>query len=157
MKLFFVNFVLIVLLLFLYSFKITNASSYGSINCTAKTSICGNIIKEQGEDCDNSDLSSQTCQSRGFFGGSLRCDIACTFDISGCTMSGGGGIIAQFISPLSLQFQRIDANDDNKVNILDFNILINNWGAVGLNIADFNNDKVVDLLDFNLLIIFWTI
>ena len=50
-----------------------------------------------------------------------------------------------------------DANDDNKVDISDFNLLMINWGAtIAGNIADFNADDTVDILDFNLLMIHWT-
>jgi hypothetical protein len=59
--------------------------------------------------------------------------------------------------PLSLEAQKADANKDNKIDILDFNTLIVNWGtAVSGNIADFNGDNIVDLFDFNFLMIYWT-
>jgi len=60
-------------------------------------------------------------------------------------------------SPLSPEAKKTDANNDNKVNFLDFNILMANWGAIGPNIADFSGDGIVDLFDFNLLMIYWTI
>jgi photosystem II stability/assembly factor-like uncharacterized protein len=49
-----------------------------------------------------------------------------------------------------------DANNDNVVDILDFNLLKQAFGAPGPNPpydrrADFNYDNVVDILDFNLL------
>ncbi|MDD5068343.1 MAG: hypothetical protein PHS53_02895 [Candidatus Pacebacteria bacterium] len=41
-------------------------------------------------------------------------------------------------------------------SILDFNLLIVNWGKKGTNnSADFNSDGVVDILDFNQLLINW--
>ena len=59
--------------------------------------------------------------------------------------------------PLSPAAQQVDANQDNKIDILDFNVLIVNWGAVDVgNSADFNDDNVVDILDFNMLMINWT-
>jgi hypothetical protein len=51
------------------------------------TSVCGNGVKESGESCDGSDLAGQTCQSRGFGGGTLACTTSCTFNTSGCTAS----------------------------------------------------------------------
>jgi len=68
------------------------------------------------------------------------------------TPSGGGGLF----SPPLTEAKRTDANKDNRVDFLDFNILMANWGAVGSNIADFNGDGVIDLFDFNLLMIYWT-
>ena len=50
-----------------------------------------------------------------------------------------------------------DTNDDNKVDILDFNTLMVHWGETGIsNIADFSGDSVVDIFDFNILMVHWT-
>ena len=50
-----------------------------------------------------------------------------------------------------------DANNDSKVDILDFNVLMINWGSTSANnAADFNKDSKVDILDFNLLMINWS-
>ena len=64
---------------------------------------------------------------------------------------------APWLSPLSPEAQRADANKDNRIDFLDFNILMANWEAVGPNMADFNGDNIVDIFDFNLLMIYWTI
>lgn len=59
--------------------------------------------------------------------------------------------------PLSPEAKKADVNDDEKINILDFNVLMTNWGVtITGNIADFNDDGVVDIFDFNLLMIHWT-
>lgn len=159
MKLFSATFLFLIILTSFFPCKIAHASEIGLIECTVKISICGNIVKEGGEDCDNSDLNGQTCQSRGFSGGSLSCNSNCAFNTSQCTSGGGGGGGAYnpWLSPLSPEFQRTDANKDNIINFLDFNILMANWGAVGPNMADFNGDDIVDLFDFNLLMVYWTI
>jgi len=50
-----------------------------------------------------------------------------------------------------------DANNDSKVDIMDFNVLMINWGSTSANNpADFNKDGKVDILDFNLLMINWS-
>lgn len=70
------------------------AASQSVINATIKISVCGNNIKEGGEDCDGSDLNGQSCSSRGFSGGgTLSCLPACSFNTSSCisASSGGGG------------------------------------------------------------------
>ena len=60
-------------------------------------------------------------------------------------------------SPLIPEAQNTDANDDDRIDILDFNILMVNWGlAAKDNVADFNSDGAVDIFDFNLLMIYWT-
>ena len=62
---------------------------------------------------------------------------------------GGGG---------SLSFIPGDANRDGRVDILDFVILMANWGATDVgNIADFNNDNNVNIFDFVILMANWTI
>lgn len=53
--------------------------------------------------------------------------------------------------------KRADTNDDGKVNILDFNSLMVNWGRTNTgNVADLDLNCKVDLFDFNSLMIYWT-
>ncbi len=61
-------------------------ASTADINATVKLSVCGNGIKEPGEDCDNADLDGKTCESLGFDGGTLACDIGCGFETASCTI-----------------------------------------------------------------------
>ena len=44
----------------------------------------GTIQAASGEDCDGVNLGGQTCETRGFVGGSLACDGSCGFNESGC-------------------------------------------------------------------------
>jgi cysteine-rich repeat protein len=55
-------------------------------------SKCGNGTLDAGEQCDGSNLNSQSCASQGFpEGGTLRCNGTCTgFDTSGCYRCGNG-------------------------------------------------------------------
>ena len=48
---------------------------------------CGNGNVESPEQCDGSNLASQTCVTKGFVAGTLRCASGCTFDTSGCFAS----------------------------------------------------------------------
>ncbi len=73
---------------------------------------------------------------------------------------GGGGITTPSTptSPLSAAAQKVDANKDNKIDVLDFNSLMVNWGKTGTgNVADFDGNGKVDVFDFNLLMINWTL
>ena len=58
---------------------------------TIQITVCGNNIKEPGEQCDGTDLGGATCQSLGYQGGTLSCNSDCTFNTSGCITGGGGG------------------------------------------------------------------
>jgi len=54
-------------------------------------------------------------------------------------------------------FSKGDSNLDGHVNILDFVVLMANWGKTGSgNAADFNGDGKVDIQDFVILMANWT-
>lgn len=72
------------LILFVSKAQQIFASATSSVTTTVKISICGNNLKEGGEDCDNADLHGASCQSLGFGGGTLSCDISCSFNTSAC-------------------------------------------------------------------------
>jgi len=67
------------------------AAGAATVQATIKITVCGNNIKETGEQCDGSDLGGATCSSRGFSGGTLSCGASCDFNTSACTSGGGGG------------------------------------------------------------------
>ena len=48
------------------------------------TPICGNGVKDAGEQCDSSDLGGQTCQTLGYTNGTLSCNVDCTFNVDAC-------------------------------------------------------------------------
>ncbi len=48
---------------------------------------CGNGQINTGEECDGSNLNAQTCITKGFTSGVLKCKADCTFDIGQCTGS----------------------------------------------------------------------
>ncbi|MDP3901113.1 MAG: hypothetical protein Q8Q38_02125, partial [bacterium] len=73
---------------------------------------------------------------------------------------GGGGATTPSTptSPLSAAAQKVDANKDGKIDVLDFNSLMVNWGKTGTgNVADFDGNGKVDVFEFNLLMINWTL
>ncbi len=46
--------------------------------------VCGNGQQEGTEECDGTDLGSETCESQGLPGGTLACYGNCTFDTTAC-------------------------------------------------------------------------
>lgn len=50
---------------------------------------------------------------------------------------------------------RADLNKDNKVNLVDFSILLFNWKGTDA-VADINQDRVVNLTDFSIMLSNWT-
>jgi hypothetical protein len=74
----------LILLLILFSAGNIHAFYDTSIGATVKLGVCGNNIVEYLENCEGSDLNRKTCQNMGFSGGTLKCDIACAYDTSGC-------------------------------------------------------------------------
>jgi parallel beta-helix repeat protein len=72
-----------------------SAISYST--CTG-CPVCGNGIKETGEQCDGAALGGATCQTLGFYcstGSGLTCKSDCTYNTGSCiTGSCGDGIIA---------------------------------------------------------------
>lgn len=73
---------------------------------------------------------------------------------------GGGGGVGVFGGSYYLGSAPIyingDINRDGKVDLLDFNILLVDWGKTGNNLmADLDHNGVVDIYDFNQLMVYW--
>ena len=66
-----------------YDSKLASAATT-KIEATIKMTICGNNIKEAGEDCDNTDLTGKNCQSFGYPQGILSCKPSCEFNLANC-------------------------------------------------------------------------
>ena len=73
----------------LYNF--IDAANNADINTTVRITVCGNNIKETGEQCDGTDLDGKNCLDFGFTSGILQCMSSCDFDTSSCKIGGGGG------------------------------------------------------------------
>jgi len=56
------------------------------VDVRIKISVCGNGIKEGGEECDQSDLDNENCSTQGYSSGTLACDYSCFFDYDDCVM-----------------------------------------------------------------------
>lgn len=55
-----------------------------AIQATIKITVCGNSIKETGEQCDGTDLGGTSCTSLGYYGGTLGCSAACQRQTNSC-------------------------------------------------------------------------
>jgi len=51
--------------------------------------LCGNGLKDTGEECDQSDLGGASCTTRGCTGGALTCAATCVVDATACTGCAG--------------------------------------------------------------------
>lgn len=49
-----------------------------------------------------------------------------------------------------------DLSKDGTVDLVDFSILLYNWGAPKNTLTDINKDGIVDLVDFSILLYWWT-
>jgi len=94
----------LLILILTFSFFIFQKIKSASVTVTAIVpGVCGNGIKEIGEQCDGSDFGGLTCFNFGYSGGSLSCNVDCTLNFSGCTYDppsggggGGGGFVPQY-------------------------------------------------------------
>ena len=69
-----------------------NFADYGSVAMNFGTSCigvpyCGDGIVDLGEDCDQENVGTNTCQSEGFVGGTITCGADCVIDTSSCYSS----------------------------------------------------------------------
>src|SRR3989338_4590446 len=90
-------------------------------SCTTSP-VCGNNIREGTEQCDGSDLASQTCQSLGFSSGTLSCSASCTFNTNSCTT----GDFSQLTYNLNSGYNFISVPfelQNNNINVLFSSIL----------------------------------
>lgn len=69
---------------------------------------------------------------------------------------GGGGGILPTPTPTPGSSGSADIDHSGAVDVLDFNVLVVNWGSSPSNTnADLNHDGVVDIFDFNLFMVGW--
>ncbi len=69
---------------------------FDTTGCVGYTARCGNGIIDGNEQCDGTNLNLQTCQSKGYASGILRCNpSSCTFNTIGCVPARCGNNIAE--------------------------------------------------------------
>ncbi len=87
---------------------------------------------------------------------------------SSATATGGGGggggastivtapAITTATATLTTEEKIYDSNNDNHIDVLDFNALMVHWGEKGATVGDFDGNGTVDVFDFNALMVHWT-
>jgi hypothetical protein len=94
-------------------------------------------------DTNGKDLGKYNIKARTIISSSRLSDFSKTLN---CTIGEGGG---------ETNCQRSDLNKDKKINLIDFSILLYNWGKTGP-MGDINQDGKVNLVDFSLMMYCWT-
>lgn len=72
---------------------------------------------------------------------------------------GGGGAAGPApppAPPAEAAYSTADFTKDGKIDLVDFSILLFNWGLPDNPIYDLNNDAVVDIIDFSIFLYYWT-
>jgi len=174
-----VKFLLVVLLSLLLLFRGGESTANSTILQVTVEAVCGDSVVQTSENCEGSDLNSQTCVSQGFSSGTLSCNTDCTFNTSQCVAvvtpavnntSGGsaGGLIKRFFNRLfpfpipiltsTLCQTNPDLNSDGRVDIVDLSILLYYFDQPGITRcdSDFNGDRLINLIDLSVLLFYWT-
>ena len=93
------------------------AASSATVNATANISVCGNGIKESGEQCDGTDFGGEQCSNLGFSGGVLSCSASCEYNTSSCTTNAEETVTALFSSNIGGSYTITDGNDSCEINL----------------------------------------
>lgn len=93
------------------------ARSDDSISTTIKISICGNDIKEGGENCDGDDLGDLECENFDFNNGALGCDDSCVYDMSNCSTDAEVSISVSFNAETGGTYTLDDNDNQNSLKI----------------------------------------
>lgn len=146
-----------------------------TIGADVKISVCGNFEAEGGEDCDNDDLAGETCESIGYDGGDLFCDMACDFDFSGCFILPPEdsepeeedrekvneeiltNLNVKGILPLTIEV--FDIDKDGRIEISELFFAVKKWVQVWFEerdsgTCDLNVDGECNLIDFSVLMFY---
>lgn len=75
-----------------------------------------------------------------------------------------GGLLSTFSNTLTFSvgkeiagvIKKSDINNDKRVNLVDFSILLYNWGIPENPAADLNSDGKVNIVDFSIMLYWWT-
>lgn len=82
----------------LLSYSQSRAQTSSVIGATVQLSVCGNGVKESGEQCDGTDYGGVMCSSLGYDAGTLSCSDACTYVATSCTTAATAFSNESFVS-----------------------------------------------------------
>lgn len=123
--------------------------------------VCGNNIKETGEQCDGDDLGGESCTSLGYSGGILSCNSDCTSNVSQCVLALSPSSIGRFFPPILFPPKPLlptgDFNGDGFINFIDLSILLYWFEKTGQEIIlfDLNQDEKINYVDVSILLYRW--
>lgn len=172
------------LLIFMVVFAIPGfvLAADGDVTITGIVPGCGDEVIQDGEECDGTNLNTQSCSTKGFSTGTLLCASNCVFNTIQCSTTssstsggggGGGGGIGQIIgfvesillppalpsdfSEVTLaQARELDIVKDGAYNIFDFNAMMIDWSSTACGTAaDIDKNCRIDVYDFNILMVLW--
>lgn len=89
------------------------------------------------------------------FSSTLTLGSASVNTISDIKLKFGESTSSATSTPTSITGGRVDFNGDNKINLVDFSILLSSWGKNNPDV-DLNKDGTVNLADFSILLFNWT-
>lgn len=93
------------------------AASNTTINATAQISVCGNSVKELGEQCDDSSFGGRVCTYLGFDGGALTCSASCEYNTSSCTTNAEQTATPIFSAGIGGSYIILDQGNSAKINL----------------------------------------
>ncbi len=93
------------------------AASNATINATAKISVCGDGVKEIGEQCDSSSFGGRDCTYLGFDGGTLSCSASCEYNTSSCTTTAEQTATPIFSAGIGGSYIILDQGNSAKINL----------------------------------------
>lgn len=117
-------------------------SSFEPRGCWGLSS-CSNGVRDDvcmAEECDGADTGSETCESLGYGGGTLRCTSDCAFDVGGCDACPsdarvGACLTTGLVSPMALDME-VTADEIAVAWISG----PSPWGEMSLRFATFDHD-----------------
>lgn len=81
--------------------------------------VCGNLVRETGEECDGTDFGGAGCATYGYAKGNLICEL-CRIKIDGCSekisLGGGGGAIIAYCGDGKINRPEEKCDDGNREN-----------------------------------------
>lgn len=79
--------------------------------------VCGNSIKEIGEQCDSDNLGSKSCADLGYDGGTLSCSASCGFNTLNCATNAETTAILLFTPSSESTYTMINEDVSAKITL----------------------------------------